>query len=197
MTPSPDHIRATAEAYLDRHPGERHLLGPLFSALAGEADPTQRTTFPAHVTCSAIVLDDADRVLHIRHNATGKALAPGGHIEPGDRNLAHTARRELAEETGIPSDAIAPLQGFETIPLDIDVHGIDANPTKGEPAHQHVDFRFLFQLTAQHPVTLQTEEVSGHEWRPLRKTASPTVRAKLALLPDSARSFRLIDGSTP
>ncbi|MFC8660626.1 NUDIX hydrolase [Streptomyces sp. NPDC057199] len=188
MTPSPDHIRTTVEAYLGRHPGERHLLQPLFSALAGEEHPAHRKTFPAHVTCSAIVRDDADRVLHIRHNATGKALAPGGHNDPGDRDLVNAALRELAEETGIPSDAVVPLQGFETVPLDIDVHAIDANPAKGEPAHQHVDFRFVFQLTAQHTVTLQTEEVSGYEWRSIQETASPTVRAKLALLSDSARS---------
>ena len=68
------------------------------------------------------------------------------------------------------------------------MHDIDANPAKGEPAHQHVDFRFVFRLTAQHTVTLQTEEVSGYDWRPFKETASPTVRAKLALLPRPSRS---------
>ncbi|MCX5173404.1 MULTISPECIES: NUDIX hydrolase [Streptomyces] len=186
MPPSPAHIRATAEAYLARHPGERQLLEPLFSTLAGVEDPTHRKTFPAHVTCSAIVLNDVGDVLHIRHNATGKALAPGGHPEPGDPDLVHAALRELSEETGIPRDAVHPLAGYETVPLDIDVHDIAANPAKGEPAHQHIDFRFVFLLQVQHAVILQTEEVSGYEWRPSEETASPTVRAKLALLPRSA-----------
>ncbi|MFE9880189.1 NUDIX hydrolase [Streptomyces sp. NPDC005784] len=187
MPPSPHHIRATAEAYLNRHPGERQLLDPLFAALAGTPDPAHRKTFPAHVTCSAIVLDATDRVLHIHHNATGKSLAPGGHPEPDDQDLVHAAVRELSEEAGIPHDAVTPLPGFETVPLDIDVHDIDANPAKGEPAHQHIDFRFVFRLTAQRPVTLQTEEVSGYHWRPFGETASPTVRAKLALLPRPTR----------
>ncbi|WP_245607961.1 NUDIX hydrolase [Streptomyces hokutonensis] len=188
MPPSPDRIRATAEAYLVRNAGEQQLLAPLFTALAGPQDPAHRKTFPAHVTCSAIVLDAADRVLHIHHNATGKYLAPGGHIEPGDQDLLHAALRELFEEAGLPDHAVAPLPGFETVPLDIDVHDIDANPAKEEPAHQHIDFRFAFRLTAQHTVTLQTEEVSGYDWRPFEETASPTVRAKLALLQRPARS---------
>ncbi|MEU3281339.1 NUDIX domain-containing protein [Streptomyces antibioticus] len=188
MPPSTHHIRVTAEAYLSHHPGERQLLAPLFAALAGAQDPAHRRTFPAHVTCSAIVLDATDRVLHIHHNASGKFLAPGGHPEPDDQDLVHTVLRELSEEAGLPSAAVAPLPGYETVPLDIDVHGIDANPTKGEPAHQHIDFRFVFRLSAPHTVTLQTEEVSGYHWRPIQETASPTVRAKLALLPRPARS---------
>ncbi|MET7784711.1 NUDIX domain-containing protein [Streptomyces mirabilis] len=188
MPPSTDHIRATAEAYLSRHPDEQPLLEPLFTALASAKDPAHRKTFPAHVTCSAIVLDATDRVFHIHHNATGKSLPPGGHPAPVDQDLVHAALRELFEEAGIPHDAVTPLPGFETVPLDIDVHDIDANPAKGEPAHQHIDFRFVFRLTTQRPVTLQTEEVSGYEWRPCQETASPAVRAKLALLPRPARS---------
>src|SRR5690606_31151799 len=87
MPPSPDHIRATVEGYLTRHPSERDALAALFVALTGGDDPTSRKTFPTHVTCSAIVIDSNDRVLHIQHNATGKALAPGGHNEPEDTDL--------------------------------------------------------------------------------------------------------------
>ncbi|GAA3368459.1 hypothetical protein GCM10020367_06890 [Streptomyces sannanensis] len=188
MPPSPNHIRDTVDAYLARHPGERNNLDPLFKALADAEDPTSRKTFPAHVTCSAIVIDDNDQVLHIRHNATGKALAPGGHNEPGDRDLPSAALRELHEETGIPCDAVVPIPGFETVPLDIDVHDINANPAKGEPAHQHIDFRWPFRLRAQHSVTLQTEEVSGYEWRSFEDSASPTVRDKLGLLHRTPRS---------
>ncbi|MGI5479310.1 NUDIX hydrolase [Streptomyces lavendofoliae] len=188
MPPSPDHIRATVDAYLTRYPSERHALAALFDALASEDDPTSRKTFPTHVTCSAIVIDGSSRVLHIQHNATGKALAPGGHNEPGDQDLPGAALRELFEETGIPHDAVAPFPGFETVPLDIDVHHIAANPAKGEPAHQHVDFRWVFHLRTQHAVTLQTDEVSGFEWRSFDDSASPTVRAKLALLPRPIRS---------
>ncbi|WP_346265729.1 NUDIX domain-containing protein [Streptomyces griseorubiginosus] len=109
-------------------------------------------------------------------------LAPGGHNEPADQHLRDAALRELHEEAGIPPSAVVPLAGHEDIPLDIDVHAIDANPSKNEPAHHHVDFRWAFQLGAEHAVTLQEEEVDGYQWRPFATVASPNVRAKLAQL---------------
>ncbi|MFI1702494.1 hypothetical protein ACH419_42135 [Streptomyces bobili] len=88
----------------------------------------------------------------------------------------------MHEEAGIPPSAVVPLAGHEDIPLDIDVHAIDANPSKNEPAHHHVDFRWAFHLGADHAVTLQEEEVDGYQWRPFATTASPTVCAKLVQL---------------
>ncbi|AEM82408.1 NUDIX hydrolase [Streptomyces violaceusniger] len=182
MPPSVDHVRSVTEAYLARHPEERHSLTLLFAALAGTDAPTSRKTYPAHVTCSAILIDGDQRVLHIVHKASGKLLAPGGHNEPVDRHLRDAALRELHEEAGIPPSAVVPLSGYEDVPLDIDVHTIDANPSKDEPTHHHVDFRWAFHLGAEHAVTLQEEEVDGYKWRPFATAASPTVRAKLALL---------------
>lgn len=182
MVPSVHHILSVTEAYLARHPDERDHLAPLFAALAAAGDPTNRKTYPAHVTCSAILIDGDRRVLHIVHKASGKLLAPGGHNEPEDRHLRDAALRELHEEAGIPPSAVVPLSGYEDVPLDIDVHATDANPSKNEPAHHHVDFRWAFHLGAQHAVTLQEEEVDGYEWRPIASAAAPTVRSKLALL---------------
>ncbi|MFD6551995.1 NUDIX hydrolase [Streptomyces sp. NPDC058398] len=182
MPPSTDHVRSVTKAYLARDPDERHSLTLLFAALADTDAPTSRKTFPVHVTCSAILLNGERLVLHIAHKASGKLLAPGGHNEPADRHLRDAALRELHEETGIPPSAVVPLAGYEDVPLDIDVHTIDANPSKNEPAHHHVDFRWAFQLGAEHAVTLQEEEVDGYEWRSFARATSPTVRAKLALL---------------
>ncbi|WP_329159819.1 NUDIX domain-containing protein [Streptomyces sp. NBC_01717] len=182
MPPSVQHIRAITETYLSRYPHERDGLAPLFTALAGDDDPTSRKTFPAHVTCSAILLDHDKRILHIHHKASGKVLAPGGHNEAEDPDLPTAALRELHEEAGIPPSAVVALPGFADIPFDIDVHAIDANPSKGEPDHKHIDFRWIFRLRSEHDVTLQTAEVGGYEWRPFTEAAAPTVRTKLALL---------------
>ncbi|MFF4174086.1 NUDIX domain-containing protein [Streptomyces sp. NPDC001744] len=182
MPPSPSSIRRTVDAYLGRHPDERDALAALLAALDRPADVTARTTLPGHVTCSAVVIDHRHQVLHVRHLATGGlVLTPGGHVEPGDRTLLATALREVSEETGIPPGALCLPRQTPGSPIDIDVHDIDADPAKGEPAHRHFDFRYVFHLADDDPpvITPQDEEVSGARWLPLSEVTSPTLRTKL------------------
>ncbi|WP_030230350.1 NUDIX hydrolase [Streptomyces sp. NRRL S-350] len=182
MPPSSTAIRRTVEAYLGRHPGERDALAELLAALDRPVDATARTALPGHVTCSAVVIDRQGRVLHIRHRATGGLmLAPGGHIEPSDRTLLAAALREVAEEAGIPPGALCLTRQLLGSPIDIDVHDIDASPSKGEPAHRHYDVRYVFYLVGEElpTIALQDEEVSGAQWLPQPEVTSPTLRAKL------------------
>jgi 8-oxo-dGTP pyrophosphatase MutT (NUDIX family) len=199
MPLSHNHIRTTVETYLARHPHDRPQLGGLLEALDRPTNIASRSTFSGHVTCGAIVVDQLGRVLHVLHPASGKILAPGGHTEPDDESLAQAALRELNEETRIPSQAVAPWPGYETVPFDIDIHDIDAHPGKGEPGHQHFDLRFLFRLrtAAEVPVVLQDEEVGGIEWRPVDRVTSPSLREKLlkltpAVEPENANASALI-----
>ncbi|MET9941120.1 NUDIX domain-containing protein [Streptomyces halstedii] len=181
MPPSRSHVRATVEAYLSRHPGERKALEGLPAVLHGAEEPSSRATLPGHITCSAVVIDRDRRVLHIVHRATGLLLAPGGHVEAGDRTLLAAAVREVCEEAGLrPGDLCLTAQ-FLDEPIDVDVHDVDANPAKDEPAHQHFDFRFAFHLTSEQPpaLVLQDEEVAGAQWLPYAEVRPPVLRAKL------------------
>lgn len=155
-------------------PGCRRLLD-------GTGDPCNRATLPAHVTCSAVVINRDRHVLHIGHKASGKLLAPGGHVED-DRTLLAAALRELCEETGILPRDLCLTPQFLGDPSDVDVHDIDANPAKEELSHRHFDFRFAFYLATEQPplLALQDEEVCGAQWLPLADVRSPTLRAKLA-----------------
>ncbi|CAG7651286.1 NUDIX hydrolase [Actinacidiphila bryophytorum] len=181
-------IEAAVATYLARHPDEHARLQPLRNALAAEADPTSHRTLTGHVTCGAVVLDRDGRVLHVHHRVLNRYLLPGGHIEESDTNLVGAALRELHEEAGLPATAVEPLPHLAGVPLDIDVHPIPANAAKGEPAHQHFDFRFAFVASAKHEVRVQDAEVTGYRWISRQQMPQLGVAAKLNALMPSAPS---------
>ncbi|GAU67633.1 hypothetical protein SSP35_05_02000 [Streptomyces sp. NBRC 110611] len=169
------HIRETVEDYLDAHPEEKGQLAPVLDLLDAGADLNSRKEFRGHATAGAILADPAGRVLHIQHLALDRWLLPGGHLEADDTRLADAAQRELTEETGIPASAVIPV-GLR--PLHIDVHPIPANDAKGEPEHQHFDFRFLFRTSAD-VGELQTEEVTAAAWRHAETIANEPLRSRV------------------
>jgi len=132
----------------------------MLALMESAGDPFRRDHFaPGHFTASAFVLSpDEAELLLILHGKLGMWLQPGGHVEPGDADLASAARREVAEEVGI--DELALLSDG---PLDLDIHRIPARAE--EPEHEHFDVRFLFR--AGHRSLREGEEVKGARWVPL------------------------------
>jgi 8-oxo-dGTP pyrophosphatase MutT (NUDIX family) len=170
-------IRAVVDAYLGCHPGDVGRIVALIDALANPGDLVSRTTFTGHVTCSAIVLDPAAHVLHIRHNALNKWLCPGGHLEPADSSLAEAALREVGEETGIDIHALTVI---DETPIDIDVHRIPANPARGEPDHQHFDLRYAFMTATRPEIRLQADEVHDFAWLPAAEIQPAILAERIA-----------------
>lgn len=165
MTITNDEITATISAYLGRYPSEAGSLEQVLHAMEVGADLTSRAEFNGgHITCGAVVIDETRELLLIRHKALGAWLLPGGHLESRDTGLIYAALRELEEETGIVWQQTVAPYGHDTVPIDIDVHAIPANPDKGEPAHWHADFRYAFYVD-QPSVRPQFEEVDGYAWR--------------------------------
>ncbi len=94
-----------------------------------------RSTAPAHLTGSALVVDAAgERVVLLLHTKLQRWLQPGGHAD-GDLDLAGVALKEAGEETGI--------EGLEVVlpAVDLDVHRVDHRDPLGE--HLHLDLRFV------------------------------------------------------
>lgn len=129
--------------YIRAMPAEISVLDPVVAALTQGLPLTCRKTWPAHITASAIVLREQS-ILVVRHEALGKWLQPGGHIEKHEHPI-QAALREVNEETGYAS-AVHAWHCKHPFPVDIDVHEIPANGAKQEPSHLHVDFRYLIDI---------------------------------------------------
>lgn len=122
---------------------------------------------PGHFTASAFVLspDRRDLVL-IHHKKLGIWVQPGGHVEPGDADLADAARREVREEVGLAE--LEPFAAGSSTLFDVDIHLIPAR--KQEPAHEHFDVRFAFVAKTRQLV--HSAEVNDLRWVPLADVES-------------------------
>ena len=126
--------RADVVAVSDADPAVADAAQRILDWIDGHDDALLRSCLAAHLTGSALVVNhDASQVLLLHHTKLQRWLQPGGHAD-GEGNLAATALKEAAEETGIEGLRIA-------VPaLDLDVHEV-APPKEGP--HLHMDVRYL------------------------------------------------------
>jgi 8-oxo-dGTP pyrophosphatase MutT (NUDIX family) len=132
------------------------------------------TPHTRHMTASVVVIDpDTRKVLLVFHNATGKLMFPGGHVDP-DETPAEAALREVEEETGLRPTLVRlrppwPLPGMVEVPAPWVVYQIPApaKPHKGEPAHHHIDELFVGVAGSAQPLRARLAEVSSAAWYPI------------------------------
>ena len=125
----------------------------------GKANPN------GHITGSALVIDDHQRILLTYHKKLQRWLQLGGHSDDNEYDPATTAYREAREESGLIDLKFDPEIG--PIPIDIDVHIIPAR--KAVAAHYHLDFRYVLRTLEPDRIEL-TAESDALEWVPLSST---------------------------
>lgn len=119
------------EAHEPAEPAEAASLAEILAGLRVLARPFDVDVDPRHVTASAIVVDDAGRVLLHLHRRIGVWLQPGGHVDPGEQPR-DAVLREVREETGLtPTHLLEP-----PVPIHVDAHD-------GGRGHRHYDLRYL------------------------------------------------------
>jgi len=122
--------------------------------------PFDRSIREGHLTGSAVVVSaDGRRVLLLHHHKLDRWLQPGGHGDPGEISGEGVALREALEESGISDLTLHPTAPR---PLDVDVHHI---PARGdEPAHEHLDLRYLVLAPEGAEFTRCTVETRDMRW---------------------------------
>jgi 8-oxo-dGTP pyrophosphatase MutT (NUDIX family) len=139
------------------------------------AEPFSRTQPTAHFTASAAVVDASGRrTCLIDHVKLGRRLQPGGHIESDDDSPQQAALREVREETGLDVS----LHPYAPRPFDVDIHEIPERPD--EPAHLHLDLRYLVLADGGEPI-------EGAHWLPFEEAIAAADEPALRRLLQKAR----------
>jgi 8-oxo-dGTP pyrophosphatase MutT (NUDIX family) len=143
----------------DREEADRCAMLRLAQDLA---DPLSRSEPSAHFTASAFVVDaTGGRTCLVQHVKLGRLLQPGGHVEVSDISLEAAALREAYEETALQVE----LHPDAPRPFDLDIHEIPERP--GEPAHFHLDVRYL--------LVGRGEPCEGAAWYPIGEAGDESV----------------------
>jgi 8-oxo-dGTP pyrophosphatase MutT (NUDIX family) len=154
---SRDALRAQLAALdLSRRPDELPARDRMLALLDGTPACFQRTSFPAHFTGSALVVNaDGSQVLLHHHRKLDRWLQFGGHCD-GEEDILRVARREALEESGIQGLILASER-----PFDLDIHEIPAHGA--DPVHFHYDIRFM--LIAPEPaIPVLSQESRDLRW---------------------------------
>ncbi len=138
-----------------------------------------RGCFPAHLTASALVVDErAERALLTLHAKAREWFQFGGHCEDADTTLAGAALREAREESGIADLRLLPG------PVQLDAHDVDFCHPRGTVAHLDVRYVAVAPTAATHAVSEESLDV---RWWPV--DALPTREPGLIDLVRRARDL--------
>lgn len=136
----------------------------------------RRDTAEGHFCGSAWVVDPnasalpaQHRVLLTHHRKLNRWLQLGGHAD-GVTDLREVALNEAREESGLQTLCLVP-QIF-----DVDIHEIPARP--GEPAHLHLDVRYIVIADSDESLVTSTES-HALAWVPVADLLAPAIETSM------------------
>ena len=166
MPPTAPGPRAALVDSLRRHPPadeeEARDRDRILAFILRHHRPFDRGIREGHLTGSAVTVSaDGARVLLLHHRKLDRWLQPGGHGDPGETTGEEVALREAFEESGIRGLRLHPAAPR---PLDVDVHDIPARGS--EPAHEHLDLRYLVVAPEGAVIAPDLAELREIRWVP-------------------------------
>jgi len=163
--PLPDPHEPLADALRRHAPAdepEAHDRDRILAFVLRHERPFDRAIAEGHLTGSAITVSaDGTCVLLLHHRKLDRWLQPGGHGDPEETTGEEVALREAHEESGIRGLGLHPTAPR---PLDVDVHDIPARGS--EPAHEHLDLRYLVVAPPDAVVSPDLAELREIRWVP-------------------------------
>ena len=132
------------------------LRHAVLAFLHARSDSCQRACVPAHVTASALVVDEpGSQVLLTLHPRFGRWVQLGGHCEDTDDDIHAAALREATEESGIGGLRLEPELAA------IHVHPVTCS--LGVPT-RHLDLQFIVRAPAGARPVLSDESLDLRWW---------------------------------
>jgi 8-oxo-dGTP pyrophosphatase MutT (NUDIX family) len=153
-------LLASLERFTPSDEEEALHLAHIRLFVARNRHPFDRRIAAGHLTASAFVVETSGRrVLLLHHRKLDRWLQPGGHADPDEEVGETIALREAREETGLSGLELHPSAPR---PLDLDVHRI---PARGdEPAHDHLDLRYLVTAPDEGVLHRNAAEAKDLKW---------------------------------
>ncbi len=114
-----------------------------------------------HFTASAWVVNkEKTKVLMIYHNIYQSWSWTGGHAD-GEKDLLHTAIRELKEETGVENVKVLSDGIFS-----LEVICVNGHVKRGKyvASHVHLNVTYLFEVDEKEELKVKKDENSGVRW---------------------------------
>jgi 8-oxo-dGTP pyrophosphatase MutT (NUDIX family) len=184
MTAAGRRLFELLDDYAPRTPDEVGDVARIRQLASESADPWTRASL-LHATGSAIIVHPESRRVLLRWHERQQAwLQVGGHADPGEIEPSAIAAREAREETGLtdlrtwPDAERARLVHVAIVPVPA---------ARGEPRHEHADFRYLLATSA--PDEAMPESASAQlRWltidEALAEVAEHNLRESLARVAD-------------